>query len=135
MTHLDPASQIALRMRLRDIVARRPLDLRYEPTPLSDAKCEDNVASFLARYRGHNGFRRVGGWLSVERAEQGMVVARRVYPHWVVADGEDAMIDVTPRLQPNEVHRFHAHDDDQADFARLYRLISAPIELTRGVDY
>lgn len=133
MMALDPATQIALRLRLRDIVAQAPMELRYQPIDCDAG--EDNVAAFLARHRGHNGFRRLGGWLSVEPAEPGMAMARRVYPHWVVANDEDAMIDVTPRLQPNELHRFHAHDDDQADFARLYRLVSAPIVLKPGIDY
>ena len=137
MTCLDPATQIALRQRLRDIMARVPLKVRYQPEAPADgaASSDEHVARFLARHRGHNEFRRVGGWLSFDRQEQGVVMARRVCPHWVVGDGEDAMIDVTPRPQPHEVYRFHAHDDDQADFARLYRLVCAPIDLQRGVDY
>lgn len=136
MTCLDPATQIALRMRLRRIMARVPLKVRYQPEASGGGGGSDeHVARFMARHRGHNGFRRVGGWLSFDRQEQGVVMARRIYPHWMVGDGDEAVIDVTPRAQPNEVYRFHAHDDDQADFARLYRLVCAPIDLQRGVDY
>jgi len=138
----DPATNIALKLRLAAILGTPCSPLYYRPASFGEWYAAPEVSrtnvSWWVDYNRWHGVQLtpVGGWIFTPLCDRyGRPIGKRGAPHWVVADAQEKLIDITPRLQPQLEHRFYLPDQGQGDFALMVNASIGAIELHAGHDY